>query len=169
MSALVIVLFTCSRLVLCFFQSGVECGDPGDLENGRVYKLNQTNVYNSIVEYHCFPNYSLKGRFSRKCTADGTWEGDTPKCERKLHLTSFRSLIISPVTFINYSRFIFIFLFCHLSVDTSRNEIPGSIAASPNLNSEQVRNSSSLGTYIAIGAVLIFLLLIIVAVLWLRM
>ncbi|CAG0889424.1 unnamed protein product [Darwinula stevensoni] len=59
----------------------VDCGDPGKVENGRVYQINQSTIYNSVVEYSCFPKYRLKGVFSRRCTAEGSWEDSAPTCE----------------------------------------------------------------------------------------
>ena len=33
----------------------VDCGQPFEIENGRVFLTNQTTNIGSIVEYHCFP------------------------------------------------------------------------------------------------------------------
>ena len=33
----------------------VDCGQPFEIENGRVFLTNGTTNIGSIVEYHCFP------------------------------------------------------------------------------------------------------------------
>ncbi|XP_037075251.1 LOW QUALITY PROTEIN: CUB and sushi domain-containing protein 1-like [Pollicipes pollicipes] len=58
----------------------VDCGPLGPVENGRVYQVNQSTVYDSVVEYHCFPKYLRQGPFTRRCMEDGTWSGPDTKC-----------------------------------------------------------------------------------------
>ncbi|CAL4126212.1 unnamed protein product, partial [Meganyctiphanes norvegica] len=58
----------------------VECPQPDEIENGRTLRLNSSLLYGSIVEYHCFPKYRLRGSFTRSCTADGTWSDKVPQC-----------------------------------------------------------------------------------------
>ena len=40
----------------------VDCGQPYDIENGRVFLTNGTTNIGSIVEYHCFPGEYRPGR-----------------------------------------------------------------------------------------------------------
>ena len=62
---------------------GVDCGALPAVENGRVYQVNQSTVYDSVVEYHCFPKYLRQGPFTRRCMADGSWSGPDTKCLRE--------------------------------------------------------------------------------------
>ncbi|XP_054274093.1 sushi, von Willebrand factor type A, EGF and pentraxin domain-containing protein 1-like [Macrosteles quadrilineatus] len=59
----------------------VDCGEPGGIENGRVIVVNQTTIFNSVVEYHCVPQYQRIGPYLRKCLEDGRWSGEEPRCE----------------------------------------------------------------------------------------
>lgn len=59
----------------------VDCKHPGTIENGRVIVMNGTTTYNSAVEYHCVPQFERIGPYLRKCTEDGTWSGEEPRCE----------------------------------------------------------------------------------------
>ena len=33
----------------------IDCGQPDQIENGRVFLVNASTVIGSTVEYHCFP------------------------------------------------------------------------------------------------------------------
>lgn len=59
----------------------IVCDYPNAIENGRVITVNQSLVYNSMVEYHCIPRYERVGPFLRKCTDNGNWSGEEPRCE----------------------------------------------------------------------------------------
>ena len=61
----------------------MDCGALEAVENGRVYQVNQSTVYDSVVEYHCFPKYLRQGPFTRRCMADGSWSGPDTKCLRE--------------------------------------------------------------------------------------
>lgn len=61
----------------------IVCDYPNAIENGRVITVNQSLVYNSMVEYHCIPRYERVGPFLRKCTDNGNWSGEEPRCELK--------------------------------------------------------------------------------------
>ncbi|XP_043212550.1 CUB and sushi domain-containing protein 3-like [Amphibalanus amphitrite] len=58
----------------------VDCGPLNAVENGRVYQVNQSTAYDSVVEYHCFPKYLRHGPFTRRCLADGSWSGPDTQC-----------------------------------------------------------------------------------------
>ncbi|XP_075158690.1 CUB and Sushi multiple domains furrowed [Haematobia irritans] len=59
----------------------VDCGRPLAIENGRVIVVNETTIYGGSAEYHCVPGFNRIGQYLRKCTEDGTWSGDEPRCE----------------------------------------------------------------------------------------
>lgn len=63
---------------------GVDCSQPEEIENGRVFLVNGTTVFASLVEYHCLPGYQRSGHFSRKCGADARWTGIIPVCVGKI-------------------------------------------------------------------------------------
>lgn len=58
----------------------IDCKSPGTIENGRIIVANGT-LFGSSIEYHCLPQYQRVGPFLRKCTEDGLWSGEDPKCE----------------------------------------------------------------------------------------
>lgn len=58
----------------------VDCGEVDAVENGRVYYVNESTVYGSLVEYNCFDQYLRHGPFTRRCRHDGTWSGPNTKC-----------------------------------------------------------------------------------------
>ncbi|XP_076036539.1 CUB and sushi domain-containing protein 3-like [Oratosquilla oratoria] len=58
----------------------VSCPQPQDILNGRVFRLNESLEYGSLVEYHCFPGYKLNGPYTRKCASDGVWSLEQPEC-----------------------------------------------------------------------------------------
>lgn len=43
--------------------------------------VNETTIYGGSAEYHCIPGFNRIGQYLRKCTEDGTWSGDEPRCE----------------------------------------------------------------------------------------
>uniref|UniRef100_A0A1A9VUL7 Sushi, von Willebrand factor type A, EGF and pentraxin domain-containing protein 1 n=1 Tax=Glossina austeni TaxID=7395 RepID=A0A1A9VUL7_GLOAU len=59
----------------------VDCGRPLPIENGRVIVVNETTLYGGSAEYHCVPGFNRIGQYLRKCTEDGAWSGDEPRCE----------------------------------------------------------------------------------------
>ena len=66
--------------------SGVDCSQPEEVENGRVFLVNGTTVFASVAEYHCLPGFQRSGHFSRKCGADGRWAGPIPLCVGKFEI-----------------------------------------------------------------------------------
>ncbi|KAF0314296.1 CUB and sushi domain-containing protein 3 [Amphibalanus amphitrite] len=58
----------------------VDCAPLPTLENGRVYSLNESTEYDTLVEHHCFPTHRRRGPFRRRCTRDGTWSGMSTVC-----------------------------------------------------------------------------------------
>ncbi|KAM7347402.1 CUB and Sushi multiple domains furrowed [Cochliomyia hominivorax] len=59
----------------------VDCGRPLPIENGRVIVVNDSTLYGGSAEYHCIPGFNRIGQYLRKCTEDGMWSGDEPRCE----------------------------------------------------------------------------------------
>nr|XP_022902897.1 sushi, von Willebrand factor type A, EGF and pentraxin domain-containing protein 1-like isoform X2 [Onthophagus taurus] len=59
----------------------VYCGYPGYLRHGRI--LGRRYSYQSEIKHICNPTYSLIGSSIRKCTDNGTWSPEPPKCEGK--------------------------------------------------------------------------------------
>ena len=57
----------------------VDCGDPGQPENGM--KWLRSTTLGSYVKYKCFEGYKLKGYGYRKCLSDGQWSRSLPTCE----------------------------------------------------------------------------------------
>nr|CAH0105825.1 unnamed protein product [Daphnia galeata] len=58
----------------------VDCNQPEEVENGRVFLVNGSTIFGSVAEYHCLPSFQRAGHFSRKCGADGRWAGLIPLC-----------------------------------------------------------------------------------------
>lgn len=58
----------------------VDCSQPEEVENARIFLVNETTIFGSVAEYHCVPGFQLQGRFSRLCGADAKWAGDIPSC-----------------------------------------------------------------------------------------
>merc|ERR1719232_1608465 len=65
----------------------VDCGQPFEIENGRIFLTNGTTNIGSIVEYHCFPGYERTGTFQRVCLEDGYWSGPEPECNKPRPIT----------------------------------------------------------------------------------
>ncbi|XP_037088759.1 sushi, von Willebrand factor type A, EGF and pentraxin domain-containing protein 1-like, partial [Pollicipes pollicipes] len=61
----------------------VDCGPVPAVENGRLYLVNQSTEYDSLVEHHCFPGHERRGPFRRRCTETGRWSGETTTCVLK--------------------------------------------------------------------------------------
>ncbi|XP_077337318.1 membrane cofactor protein-like isoform X1 [Lithobates pipiens] len=72
-------------LLLCFSafiaaSYGIDCGAPGDVENGDVHIDN--TVVGSRVNYTCHTGYNMiSKRNYRDCQANGTWSNEVPVCE----------------------------------------------------------------------------------------
>lgn len=58
----------------------IECGQPKNIDNGRVIVVNESTKYGGSIEYHCVPNYNRVGPYLRKCMDDGVWSGSEPYC-----------------------------------------------------------------------------------------
>ncbi|XP_031421909.1 zona pellucida sperm-binding protein 3 receptor-like isoform X1 [Clupea harengus] len=56
------------------------CGNPGDLRNGG-YDTTGGIDFGSTVTAICNEGYQLFGESKRSCLADGTWDGQEPRCE----------------------------------------------------------------------------------------
>ena len=73
----------------------MDCSQPEEVENGRVFLVNGTTVFASVAEYHCLPGFQRSGHFSRKCGADGRWAGPIPLCVGKFeiqrHISRFQN------------------------------------------------------------------------------
>ena len=68
-----------------FYDTGVECGQPEEVANARIFLVNETTVFGAVAEYHCVPGFQLKGSFSRLCGADAKWTDLVPSCISESH------------------------------------------------------------------------------------
>ena len=64
------------------------CGDPGELDNGRVEFSNDFKIF-SMATYFCSSGYRLRGMSVRMCLSGGQWSSRQPSCERELILQCF--------------------------------------------------------------------------------
>jgi len=60
----------------------IDCGQPLEVDNGRVFLTNGSTTIGSVIEYHCFPGYERDGPFERSCLIDGYWSGIEPSCQK---------------------------------------------------------------------------------------
>ena len=68
--------------ILTFVSSpAVDCGDPGNLTNGR--RILSSTTYNSVVGYTCDVGYTLQGSMRRTCLFNEQWSGSLPQCLRE--------------------------------------------------------------------------------------
>ena len=67
----------------------IDCGEPHTVDNSRMFLVNESTLYGSMVEYLCVPGYTREGPFNRTCEITGYWSGQDPKCyiPRKVPLT----------------------------------------------------------------------------------
>ena len=65
----------------------IDCGQPGEIDEGRVYLVNGSTKIGSVAEYHCFPGFERSGPFERQCREDGYWSGREPSCARPKPIT----------------------------------------------------------------------------------
>ena len=61
----------------------VTCIKLRDPENGQVHVDTSGMVLGSVANYCCDSGYNLVGSVVRMCTAEGTWSGEDPICQRK--------------------------------------------------------------------------------------
>jgi CUB/sushi domain-containing protein len=57
----------------------VDCGNPGEIANGRVDVSNGTKL-GARANYECDTGYTLNGKEYRVCGFDGDWKGRIPAC-----------------------------------------------------------------------------------------
>ncbi|ESO92606.1 hypothetical protein LOTGIDRAFT_233055 [Lottia gigantea] len=75
----------------------VECGFPGNIQNG--YTEGRRYSFDNRVRYHCHKGYQLVGSKTRYCNEYGEWEGDKPQCVEitcDLPLLSVNTLVKNP-------------------------------------------------------------------------
>ncbi|CAG5134438.1 unnamed protein product, partial [Candidula unifasciata] len=60
----------------------VNCGSPGDLNNGIVSFSDKGTVFEAVATAVCNEGYTLKGAATRNCGSDGKWSGQKPECIR---------------------------------------------------------------------------------------
>lgn len=61
--------------------TGIHCGLPAEISNGRYHLLNGTIGYLSQVVYSCTPGFKLIGKADLMCDVDERWNGPPPRCE----------------------------------------------------------------------------------------
>ena len=61
--------------------TGLDCGNPPELENGRISNLSITTMYNSTVSYECKDGYYFHNNdTSRTCLSSGNWSDENILC-----------------------------------------------------------------------------------------
>lgn len=60
----------------------VNCGSPGDLNNGVVSLSDKGTFFEGLATSTCNEGFTLKGAATRKCGADAKWSGQKPVCTR---------------------------------------------------------------------------------------
>jgi len=58
----------------------IDCEQPYSVDNSRVFLVNDSTLYGSMVEYLCYPGYTREGPFRRTCDIKGHWTGQDPVC-----------------------------------------------------------------------------------------
>ena len=64
-----------------FLILGVDCGNPGEINNGTVTFVN--TFVGSLVSYRCNDGFKLVGDSLHICSIDGSWTGVVPLCQRE--------------------------------------------------------------------------------------
>ncbi|KAH9632113.1 hypothetical protein HF086_002620 [Spodoptera exigua] len=59
----------------------VQCEDPPQIANGRVYISHNTSVFGSVAEYTCGRGFKLVGAKRIACLATGLWDKPAPNCQ----------------------------------------------------------------------------------------
>ncbi|XP_022832640.1 CUB and sushi domain-containing protein 3 isoform X1 [Spodoptera litura] len=59
----------------------VQCEDPPQIANGRVYISHNTSVFGSVAEYSCGRGFKLVGTKRISCLATGLWDKPAPNCQ----------------------------------------------------------------------------------------
>ena len=67
----------------CLTTANVDCGHPGNIQNGTVDVSGGTKV-DATVQYTCDEGFSRNGSSTRTCQSDGRWSETTPTCEGQL-------------------------------------------------------------------------------------
>ena len=61
--------------------TGLDCGLPPELENGRMSNLSITTTYHSTVTYECKDGYYFHNNdTSRTCLSSGNWSDENILC-----------------------------------------------------------------------------------------
>ena len=63
------------------------CGDPAQINNGRVIISGRTPGSNAT--YLCNDHYRLVGNATVVCHSDSHWIGEVPKCKRTYSIYSY--------------------------------------------------------------------------------
>ena len=58
----------------------IDCGNPGDPDNGRVVLPRGVTTLGAIAQYECSTGYQLSSNVRRSCQSDGTWSLSEPAC-----------------------------------------------------------------------------------------
>ncbi|XP_008192271.2 sushi, von Willebrand factor type A, EGF and pentraxin domain-containing protein 1 [Tribolium castaneum] len=58
----------------------VDCGNPENIQNGKVTLTSNATYYGALALYSCDKNFELDGVSRRLCLENGTWSSDAPTC-----------------------------------------------------------------------------------------
>ena len=130
----------------------MDCSQPEEVENGRVFLVNSSTTYGSVAEYHCVQGFQRHGSFSRKCGADAKWAGPVPQCIGKSLLSGYLA---------NCS-------IVELCAEEGKPIPPLSGNGLDSLSSER-NQSSGTGIWIGVGIGAALVLLLLLAIVFLKM
>ena len=66
-----------------FLVIAMNCGNPGDLNNGHSEPLDRSYACGALITYHCNDGYSLQGNSKLICLRSGAWDSPIPTCISK--------------------------------------------------------------------------------------
>jgi hypothetical protein len=68
------------EITLSLIYTDVDCGPPGELENGNVRLQHGRTTHGAAAIYECSDNYTIQGTEKRECGDNGLWSSDQPHC-----------------------------------------------------------------------------------------
>jgi len=81
------IYIECKILYKLYVHLGIDCGDPGEPQNGTA--IFDLTFVGNVVDYECDTGFQLVGDSQRTCQESGLWTGSVPQCERK-HCTAIQ-------------------------------------------------------------------------------